>query len=77
MKEGIKKNYETDEVIVHWDSGKCIHSARCALGLPAVFRPRERPWIVLSAATAAEIVAQVEKCPSGALTVTRKGTSSP
>ncbi len=73
MKEGVKKNYETDEIIIHWDSAKCVHCGKCAKGLPAVFRPREHPWIVLAAATADEVAAQVAECPSGALTATRKG----
>ena len=73
MSRDVKRDYESDEIIVHWDSAKCIHSGRCVLGLPQVFNPKSHPWINLSGATADEIKAQVEKCPSGALTCTRKG----
>jgi len=35
--------------------------------LPEVYNPQERPWVKLENATTDRIVAQVEKCPSGAL----------
>ncbi|MDK3157553.1 (4Fe-4S)-binding protein [Kamptonema cortianum] len=63
------KNYSNGEITVRWEPSKCIHSGICARGLPSVFRPKERPWIVIDQATSAEIIAQVEKCPSGALSI--------
>jgi uncharacterized Fe-S cluster protein YjdI len=65
----IIKRYSNGEVTVVWQPAKCIHSAVCARGLPEVFDPRRRPWIVLTSATSAQIVAQVAKCPSGALSI--------
>lgn len=53
-----------------WKPGVCIHSTICwkaATGLPEVFDPRKRPWINMSGSVTEKIVAQVEKCPSGAL----------
>jgi hypothetical protein len=41
-------------------------------GLPAVFDPDRRPWIDPNAASAEEIVAVVQRCPTGALHFTRK-----
>jgi uncharacterized Fe-S cluster protein YjdI len=38
-----------------------------------VFNPRRRPWIDATAATTAEILAQVAKCPSGALSIAPAG----
>jgi uncharacterized Fe-S cluster protein YjdI len=73
MNRDVNRDYESDEIIVHWDSGKCIHSGNCVRGLSSVFNPREHPWINVLGATADEIAAQVEKCPSGALSYTRKG----
>jgi putative redox protein len=32
-----------------------------------VFDPRRRPWIVMANSDTATITAQVERCPSGAL----------
>src|SRR5262245_5839910 len=68
MKE-ITKRYSNGEITVVWQPHLCIHSANCARGLPQVFDPRRRPWIDPRAATSAEIVAQVGRCPSGALSI--------
>jgi len=35
--------------------------------LPTVFDPRRRPWITPETTTTKEIIEQVKKCPSGAL----------
>jgi uncharacterized Fe-S cluster protein YjdI len=45
----------------------CIHSAICFKGLGEVFDPRKRPWITPEGANTESIIAQVKKCPSGAL----------
>lgn len=36
--------------------------------LPKVYNPKERPWIKIENATTAELIDQIGKCPSGALT---------
>jgi uncharacterized Fe-S cluster protein YjdI len=61
--------YGNDEVTVLWRPSLCIHSGICARGLPQVFDPKKRPWIAVDGATAAEIVEQVARCPSGALAI--------
>lgn len=61
------KRYTNGEVTVVWKPELCVHSAICALGLPAVFSPTRRPWIELHYADTATITAQVDKCPSKAL----------
>ena len=61
------KRYSNGEVTVIWKPDLCVHSGRCARGLPLVFDPRRRPWIELHHADTATIVAQVERCPTGAL----------
>jgi uncharacterized Fe-S cluster protein YjdI len=63
------KEYKKEDVIILWDTKKCTHSAVCAKGLPAVFKPKERPWIQVENGSTEEIVNQVLKCPSGALSV--------
>lgn len=63
----VTKLYTQDGVSIVWKSGLCIHSGICARGLPAVFRPRERPWVQLSGADLEAVKRQVEQCPSGAL----------
>lgn len=72
QKESIgmaKRSYSNGEIHVLWDSDLCTHCEACRRGLPAVFNLAARPWINLAAASSAEIVEQVEKCPSGALTI--------
>ena len=66
MKDVVKR-YSNGEVAVVWQPSLCIHSAVCVGGLPAVFHPKELPWITLDRATTEEIVRQVDQCPSGAL----------
>jgi len=63
------KTYPKEDIEVVWQQEKCIHAAKCAKGLPKVFRPKDRPWIQLEHGTKDEIVEQVGKCPSGALSI--------
>jgi uncharacterized Fe-S cluster protein YjdI len=64
---GRKKEYSNGEVTVVWQPKVCIHSGICFRGLPSVFQPRVRPWIIIEAASTEDIVNQVKACPSGAL----------
>ena len=69
MKE-ITKKYTNGTVTIVWKPDVCIHSTICwkgAAGLHEVFNPAERPWIKPEGAPTEKIVAQVKKCPSGAL----------
>ena len=65
--ENIIKKYSNGEVTIVWRPGLCQHAAFCWKGLPGVFDPNARPWIDPSGASTEEIIGQVEKCPSGAL----------
>ena len=65
--DGITRTYTNGEVTVVWKPNVCIHSAICFRGLPKVFDPRKRPWVIPEGGTTDEIVAQVKKCPSGTL----------
>lgn len=67
--EDIIKEYSKDDVTVVWQPKKCIHSANCWRGLPKAFNPKEKPWITLDNVTSEEIMEQVMKCPSGALSI--------
>ena len=65
----MRKSYEGAEVTVSFDSEVCRHAAECVKGLPAVFDTNARPWIQPDNAPADEVVAQVARCPSGALQI--------
>jgi uncharacterized Fe-S cluster protein YjdI/CDGSH-type Zn-finger protein len=62
-----KRSYETDELVVHWDSQRCIHTAICIDLLPSVFDPATRPWVRVANAPTEAIVGAIERCPTGAL----------
>jgi uncharacterized Fe-S cluster protein YjdI len=63
----ITKKYSNGEVTVVWKPTECIHSGICFRGLGEVFNPQKRPWITLENSATENIIAQVKKCPSGAL----------
>lgn len=62
-------HYSNEEVTVIWKPDLCIHSGICFKGLAGVFDPRRKPWIILDNATTQQIIDQVKKCPSGALSI--------
>lgn len=64
---GKTKEYSNGEVTIVWKPDTCIHSAICVKGLGEVFRPNEKPWIKIDAASTEALVNQVKACPSGAL----------
>ena len=72
----MTKHYSNGEITVIWKPDICVHSGICARGLPAVFDPRRRPWIQLHFADTETIKAQVDQCPSGALSWTRDADGS-
>ena len=61
------QTYETDEIVVTFDPDICRHTGVCVRGLPLVFDVRRKRWIAPESAPAAEVAAQVGRCPSGAL----------
>jgi len=65
------RDYSTDTITVHWDSTRCIHSGICTSTLPAVFDTGRRPWVDVAGASADNLIAAIERCPSGALSYTR------
>ena len=65
--DDITKKYSNGEVTIVWKPKECIHSGICFRGLNDVFDPRKRPWITPEHSTTEKIIAQIKKCPSGAL----------
>ncbi len=70
--------YSNGEITILWTPELCAHSGICVRTLPKVYNPKERPWLKIGNATSGELVAQVAKCPSGALRIKEEaeGTDS-
>ena len=66
-KSELTKKYTEGDLTVVWKPGLCIHSEKCVHGLPEVFKPKDKPWIQLTGIEAERVIAQVNNCPSGAL----------
>lgn len=64
-----RKEYSNGEITIVWQPKLCIHSGVCVKTLPKVYQPNERPWIKPENATTQELIDQVAKCPSGALSI--------
>ncbi|MDX1438901.1 MAG: CDGSH iron-sulfur domain-containing protein [Rubricoccaceae bacterium] len=67
-----KRTYSSDGINVHYDVNRCIHAAECVRGAPRVFNPKRRPWIDAEQGQAGDIAEVVLRCPTGALSFTRK-----
>lgn len=67
-----QKEYTSGDVTIIWKPEKCTHSGICVKTLPKVYNPKEKPWVKPENAATYEIVNQVAKCPSGALSIKEK-----
>lgn len=72
-KKEIVKEYSNGDFTVVWKPGLCIHAEICAKTLPEVYNPNIRPWIKAENAAVSDLVAQIDQCPSGALSYYTKG----
>jgi len=61
------QTYETPDITVTFDPNVCIHSGVCVRGLGLVFDVKRKRWIRPELAPAADVAAQIDRCPSGAL----------
>jgi putative redox protein len=64
-----KIKYANDDITVVWKPELCKHSGRCVTQLPSVFDLKAHPWINAKGAGTAAIIEQVNKCPTGALSI--------
>ncbi|HEY5527910.1 MAG TPA: (4Fe-4S)-binding protein [Thermoleophilia bacterium] len=62
-----------ERITIHYNHGACAHLRHCVTGLPEVFDHDRRPWIDPDAAPVEEIIAVIERCPSGALSYSVAG----
>lgn len=67
-----RKEYSNGEITIVWKPKLRIHSGICVKSLPKVYNTKERPWIKPENATTPELIEQVAKCPSGALSIKEK-----
>ncbi len=63
----MQKDYQKEDLTVHWKQDVCAHAGECVRNLNKVFDPEIQPWINVENATKEEIKATIDKCPSGAL----------
>jgi uncharacterized Fe-S cluster protein YjdI/CDGSH-type Zn-finger protein len=64
---GVERIYRNAQIAVSWEPKLCIHAGNCFRGLPDVFKPQSRPWVLVDGAAADEIADVVMTCPTGAL----------
>jgi putative redox protein len=67
--------YSNEDITVIWKPQVCQHSGRCVTQLSSVFNKDTHPWINMTGGATAEIIQQVNKCPTGALTYIDKRTT--
>lgn len=59
--------YRADGITVYFNARKCWHTGICLRGLPLVFDVGRRPWVRADLDTPERIAAQIDLCPSSAL----------
>ena len=62
-----REDYVAEAITIHDNRGICAHAGRCTDGLKEVFRLRQEPFILATAASAEKIADVIDTCPSGAL----------
>lgn len=67
----VIKKYTNEEITITWKPETCIHSRICWTQLRQVFDPTKRPWITMEGTGTEQIIEQVRRCPSGALSYVR------
>ena len=63
----ITKTYDRDNLRIIWKPSLCQHAGVCVRTLPKVYHPKDNPWVTPEQATVEELMAQIDACPSGAL----------
>jgi len=67
--------YESVDIVVEFDLGRCIHSGDCSRDLPEVFNTKRRGrWVKPDAAPVDEVARICAQCPTGALRCINKAT---
>lgn len=65
-------DFPGEKTDVHWDSRLCIHVGECGRANNDLFVGGRQPWCKPDEVSADEVADVVSRCPTGALTFTRK-----
>jgi CDGSH-type Zn-finger protein len=65
--------YEGRRITIYDNRAICAHAGICTDKLKSVFRMHAEPWIDADGASAKDIMATIERCPSGALSYAVNG----
>ena len=71
-----RTSYRGRRITIFDNRAICAHAGFCTDGLKKVFRMGAEPWIDADGAAVEEIVATIEKCPSGALSYAIDGVEA-
>lgn len=63
--------YRTVDLTIFWQPDICKHAGVCTRILAKVYNIKEKPWVKPENATTEELIAQIDTCPSGALSYKR------
>jgi len=63
----MRKEYTNGDITVIWKPELCIHAGICVKLLPAVYKPKQAPWVTPENASTDQLINQIKQCPSGAL----------
>lgn len=66
------RKYPGEKIDVFFSTKVCVHAGNCVRGNGEVFNVKRKPWILTDAASADEVAAVIDICPSGALHYIRK-----
>jgi len=64
--------FKGENVDVTWDGRLCIHVGECTRAEGALFEAGRNPWCKPDEANVDALAAVVERCPTGALTISRR-----
>lgn len=70
-----RESYRGKRITIFDNRAICAHAGYCSDGLKSVFRYGVEPWIDPDAAALDEVIATIEKCPSGALSYAVDGVA--
>ncbi len=71
-----RQSYAGKGITIFDNRALCAHAGYCTDGLKSVFRYGEEPWIDPDGAAVREVIATIEKCPSGALSYAIDGVEA-